>query len=162
MAKKKNTLGIIDFEKKGNVVRFYIGDTSKNYYGDDWDDRPYEHNAGRVYSNFIEHYVDVAFSYDTSVLEAGDDWRYNGNSPFCKNDMRERKVPCLIIVPKENLPYEGCETVFSEELGNDNNIKLFFGDKLEFLEKEDKIIITKPVKTCVNFDSICVGAKNSD
>ena len=28
---------IIDFEKKGNVVRFYVGsDNLENYYGDDF------------------------------------------------------------------------------------------------------------------------------
>ena len=48
-----NTLKIIDFEKKGNVVRFYYGkDSLKEWYGDDWDDRPYEHNAGEVYHRF--------------------------------------------------------------------------------------------------------------
>ena len=69
---------IIDFEVKGNVVRFYLGNktdewgwTNKNYkdrngntpdwlkpndtyYGDDWDDVPYEHNAGLVYDKFVK------------------------------------------------------------------------------------------------------------
>ena len=58
---KETKLGIIDFERKGNVVRFYIGDTNANYHGDDWNDRPYEHNAGTVYDRYIDHYVDIAF-----------------------------------------------------------------------------------------------------
>lgn len=35
---------IIDFERNGNIVRFYLGDVnnSNGYYGDDWDDVPYE------------------------------------------------------------------------------------------------------------------------
>ena len=76
---------IIDFEKKGNVVRFYLGEQTENwgwtnpeykdytgktptwlkpsdrYYGDDWDDKPYEHNAGTVYGEFIKGYKDIAF-----------------------------------------------------------------------------------------------------
>ena len=40
---------IIDFERKGNVVRFYLGKNGEQW-GDDWDDAPYEHNAGKVYT----------------------------------------------------------------------------------------------------------------
>ena len=43
---------IIDFECTGNVVRFYLGkDNEKDYHGDDWNDTPYECNAGTVYSS---------------------------------------------------------------------------------------------------------------
>ena len=45
---------IIDFEKKGNVGRFYLGDATKPYWGDDWYDRPYNTNASRVYDKFIK------------------------------------------------------------------------------------------------------------
>lgn len=38
---------IIDFEKKGNVVRFYLGDATKPYWGDNT-------NASRVYDKFIK------------------------------------------------------------------------------------------------------------
>ena len=76
---------IIDFEKKGNIVRFYLGEKTEDwgwtnpeykdytgetpswlkpkdtYYGDDWDDAPYEHNAGQVYEEFIKGQKDIAF-----------------------------------------------------------------------------------------------------
>ena len=39
---------IVDFKKEGNIVRFYLGETINGIYGDDWDDTPYEHNAGEV------------------------------------------------------------------------------------------------------------------
>ena len=57
---------IIDFERKGNVVRFYLIKVDRNddYYGDDWDDTPYEHNAGSVYDSFVNKIVDVFFPYD--------------------------------------------------------------------------------------------------
>lgn len=54
---------IIDFERKGNLVRFYLGDDDLvEWYGDDWNDTPYEHNAERVY--FADRY---GFSRDEIV-----------------------------------------------------------------------------------------------
>ena len=90
---------IIDFEKKGNLVRFYLGyDNCNDYWGDDWNDAPYEHNAGQVYAEFIKGYKDIAFNFDDLVLEpcCG-----TYNSSWCKYDMVARKVPCIIVVPKE-------------------------------------------------------------
>ena len=37
---------IIGWDRKGNVVRFALGDDNLEYWsGDDWNDSPYEHNA---------------------------------------------------------------------------------------------------------------------
>ena len=34
---------IIDWDRKGNVLRLYLGeDRLEDWWGDDWDDRPYE------------------------------------------------------------------------------------------------------------------------
>ena len=66
---------IIDFEKKGNLVRFWLGtDDCSDYWGDDWDDAPYEHNAGYVYSEYVTGYIDYVFPFETLVLEPCDDW----------------------------------------------------------------------------------------
>lgn len=143
---------IIDFEKKGNVVRFYLGEKtpdwgwtipnyqlngktpdwlkpSDRYYGDDWDDAPYEHNAGQVYDEFIKGYKDIAFDFDDIVLEPSDGC---SNSAWCKDDMVARKVPCIIVVPKEVVvETQGsfyCDD-FNYWLGNDKVIKYYFGDK---------------------------------
>ena len=35
---------IIDFERKGNLIRLYLGKNGKQW-GDDWVDFPYEHNG---------------------------------------------------------------------------------------------------------------------
>ena len=41
---------IIDYEIRGSCVRFYLGkDDDTDYHGDDWNDRPYDCNAGTVY-----------------------------------------------------------------------------------------------------------------
>ena len=91
---------IIGWERKGNVVRFALGkDGLDDWSGDDWNDEPYEHNASSMPLWGTEKYVDIAFGYDVSVLEAEDDWHYNGNSPFCMDDFKDRKAPILVIDP---------------------------------------------------------------
>ena len=141
---------IIDFEKKGNVVRFYLGEKTEDwgwtrsdytingktpdwlkpsdtYYGDDWDDRPYEHNAGQVYEEFIKGYKDIAFDFDDLVLEpcCG---AYN--SSWCKDDMVARKVPCIIAVPKE-VYKDSWDDGFDIWVGADGIKKYYFGDEME-------------------------------
>ena len=124
---------IIDFEKRGNVIRFYCGkDDCDDYWGDDWNDRPYEHNAERDYSEYIEEYIDVAVDMDYHVMEPADDWRYNNNTPFSKEDMKKRTVPCIIVVPED-------DSYVSEEFNryavSDNVDKIYFGDSIEKLNK---------------------------
>ena len=141
---------IIDFEKKGNVVRFYLGEktedwgwtrsdyaingktpdwlkSSDTYYGDDWDDRPYEYNAGKVYAEFIKGYKDIAFNFDDLVLEpcCG-----TYNSSWCKDDMVARKVPCIIVVPKE-VYKDSWDDSFDIWVGADGIKKYYFGDEAE-------------------------------
>ena len=56
---------IIDWESKGNVIRFILGeDNDIAYWGDDWNDKPFEHNAGSVYSEFVKGYCDISFPFD--------------------------------------------------------------------------------------------------
>lgn len=143
---------IIDIERKGNVVRFYLGEKtddwgwtkpdytdytgktpdwlkpSDTYYGDDWDDAPYQHNAGEVYDEFVKGHVDTAFPFDALVLEPGDDeWGTNYHS-ICKNDLVDRKYPALIVVTPEKVTsqWDG----YWECIGRDDVIKYYFGDDL--------------------------------
>ena len=119
---------IVDFETKGNVIRFYLGaDDCFDYWGDDWDDRPYEHNAGEVYDRFVVGYADVYVDMNLTVYTPEDDWNYRGNSPFCKEDFKNRKAPCVIISRSDNWLGE----CYSEKLGDDSTIKFYFEDKME-------------------------------
>jgi hypothetical protein len=121
---------IIDFERKGNIVRFYLGEDSlTEWYGDDWDDVPYEHNAGRVYDEFISSYKDIAFPFDFTVLEPKNDYHFNGNSPWSKKDMIARKVPCIIVAPKDDEFW--ADESFILYVANDNVQRFYFGDKME-------------------------------
>lgn len=136
---------IIDFEKKGNVVRFYFGEDSLNeWWGDDWDDVPYEHNAGTVYLKYVCACCDVAFPYDWLVIEPRDGSYYN--SPFSKEDMIKRRCPCIIAVSPDL--FEGLfpDETYASWVGcnKDGVYKIYFGDTS--LPGNFKIIETKNIE----------------
>lgn len=120
---------IIDFKKKGNVVRFYLGaDDLEDWWGDDWDDATYEYNAGTVYDEFVKGYRDIVFDFDDLVIEPCEG---TNNSEWCKDDMRERKVPCIIVVPKEIADTDWYGQDFKHCVGHAGVRKYYFGDKME-------------------------------
>lgn len=119
---------IIDIEKKGNVVRFYLGENGKQW-GDDWDDAPYEHNAERVYGEYIKATKDVAFPFDYLVFEPCDGV---SNSGYSKQDMIKRKVPCVVVVPYELYKEDYfLSDTFDRWVAVDGVIKYYFGDEME-------------------------------
>ena len=127
---------IIDFDKKGNIVRFYLGeDNLKTWWGDDWDDRPYEHNAGLVYDKFVSSYIDIVFPFDWEIYEPGDDWNYNGNSPYCKEDFINRQAPCILAIPPE-IARDNWDVQYSKYVGDNRCYKFYFGDTISVKEYE--------------------------
>ena len=119
---------IIDFAKKGNVVRFFLGeDGLEEWWGDDWDDAPYDLNAGEVYDEYVSGHRDIAFPFDDMVLEPCEG---SMNCGYCKEDMRKRLVPCVIVVPKR-IYEDSWYTDFSHWAGADGVKRFFFGDKME-------------------------------
>jgi hypothetical protein len=126
---------IIDFEKKGNVVRSYLGaDDLKDWYGDDWDDAPYDCNAGSVYEQFVSGHRDIAFPFDSLVIEPCEGVT---NCEWCKDDMRERKVPCIIVVPKEKADDSWHGQEFAHWVGVDGIQRYYFGDRMEEQHGQD-------------------------
>lgn len=120
---------IIDFERKGNVIRFYLGaDELESWHGDDWDDMPYEHNAGRVYDEFVAGHRDMKVPFDYTVLEPRDGQL---NSRWCKLDMIARLVPCIIIVPDKLEKQYYYSADFNDYVGAADVKRIYFGDKLE-------------------------------
>lgn len=120
---------IIDFRKKGNVVRFFLGtDDLTEWYGDDWDDAPYDCNAGEVYDRFISGHRDVVFPFDSMVLEPCDG---DINCGWRKEDMVKRHVPCIIVVPPEIGNESLWEDDFAHWVGADGVQRFYFGDKME-------------------------------
>ena len=99
---------IIDFVLYGNGFGLYLGaDDCEDYWGDDWDDAPYEHNAGEVYQRYRQGYVEFTFPLCNGYF----------NSPFSKEDMKNRKVPCLTI-------------------STEPEIKIYFGDNIDEISKQ--------------------------
>lgn len=91
---------VIDFEKKGNLVRFYLGqDDDSDYWGDDWDDSPYECNAGSVYNRYIFGYADILYPFDYSVKEPCEGWNHGMSYEVSKEDMKEGACPCIVTGP---------------------------------------------------------------
>lgn len=120
---------IVDFERKGNLVRFYLGeDDLEEFYGDDWDDYPYDSNAGKVYGEFIKGHVDIVFPFDYFVLEPSNDW--NGND-VSKEDMAKRRVPCIIAVPPEVHGDSFYEDSFLRWVGAKGIRKFYFNDNMD-------------------------------
>lgn len=122
---------ILDFDKKGNIVRFFLGDKEDDYWGDDWDDMPYEYNAGEVYDRYVKDHVDIVFPFDALVLEPRDG-NWDGNSDYCKEDMKNRRVPCIIVVPISML--NGDDFLWRDNfkywMGSDKVRKIYFEDNI--------------------------------
>lgn len=119
---------IIDFDKKGNQVKFYLGDNNcTDYWGDDWNDRPYEHNAGTVYDEYIKTTKVLTFDFDDLVIQPSDG---TINSAYSKEDMKNRIIPCIIVISKDLFkPYE----YYTEEFE-------FWNDSNNITEEEQKYI----------------------
>lgn len=131
---------IVDIEVKGNTIRCYCTDDKEKIvgsWGDDWNDRPYEHNAETVYEEYYDYYVDLFFPFDYSVLTPADDWHYSGNSPYCKEDFKNRYAPAAIVCD-DKVAEGDWDISYSKYLGADNGhvLKLFYGDNLfKFMNK---------------------------
>lgn len=99
--RKKNITKIIDWETKGNVIRFYLGDEdNQDYWGDDWDDASFLYNAGLVYGNYIRGIAEIYVPFSCVVHNPSDD-----KQVITKKDFKEMKYPCLIVTDKYNVLY---------------------------------------------------------
>lgn len=117
---------IIDFERKGNVVRFHLGkDSATDYDGEGWEKYPYD-RAERVDEKHITGSADIAFPFDAMVLEPG-----CGEEccSYSKEDMKAGIVPCIIVVPP-NVANGSSRTQFSYWANGRGVLKFYFGDKM--------------------------------
>lgn len=117
---------IIDFEKKGNLLRLYLGeDDVDDYGGDDWNDYPYEHNAGTVYDRYVAATADFVMDFDGGFCEPADDWHFEGNSTFCKDDFKKGRAPCIMVAPPKVMEdYWSLE--YTKVLGNKNALAIYY------------------------------------
>jgi len=123
---------ICDWETKGNVVRLYLcaADIYDDIWGDDWNDAPYEHNAGRVYDEYITHIVDLCFSWNVDILEAENDWTYHGNSPYSKEMFKNRLAPIFIAywLDENEWSWDKCYSRFQGADNSHKVLKFYMGD----------------------------------
>lgn len=92
-------LKVIDWEEKGNLIRLYLGAPDNiEYWGDDWDDSPYEHNAGNVYERNIVGFIDIVigFGYDPVTPAT-----HALNSCYSKKDFKDG-IPFMAVVPSDD------------------------------------------------------------
>ena len=119
---------LIDFEKKGNVVRLYFGKNGEQT-GDDWDDAPYEHNAGIVYYDYVKSIYDMYIPFDIDVVEQANE--YYPNSPYCKNDLINRELGITINNSTRDKSYPTQSLSAKHYI-----IPIFFGDTLEYIKSK--------------------------
>lgn len=107
---KKKLYKIIDWScAYGNIIILYLGRANLlNWCGDDWDDAPYEHNAGSVYEYYYDRTVQLivnpkkysiieACELRTSKYDAGTSESLN--SDISKDDIKDGKSPMFILCP---------------------------------------------------------------
>lgn len=113
---------IIGWERKQNLISFALGKDELEYWGgDDWSNKPYEHNADTVPLFGIEDFVIIHFDDSVSVIEAKDDVKFKGNSPYSMDDFVIRKVPFLVI------DVNGKHKQFTEALYDNSTFKIYMG-----------------------------------
>lgn len=115
---------IIDCYKKGNVVRFYLGN-DPSYWGDDWEKISYECHCGTVYDQYILGYKDVVFPFEYSVLEPADG--LHSESYYSREDFKKGKVPCIIAINNDSSWETGN---FHRALGYKDAKRYYFGDEM--------------------------------
>lgn len=74
---------------EGNFA--YFTSNLEKQWGDDWNDVPYEHNAGKPYENETEIQI-VAFKCESLLTPAE---RYYQNSPVSVEEINSGKIPWL-------------------------------------------------------------------
>ena len=85
-----------------------------------------------MYSEYVSGTKDVAFPFDSLVLEPSSEWN-RANVYFSKEDMKDRRVPCIIVVPAEVRGESWLER-FTDWVGADGVKKIYFGDPVEVLD----------------------------
>lgn len=109
-------------------VRFYLGKNDlKEWRGDDWNDIPYEHNAKKVYEEFIMGTIDLVLYQESLIFEPREG---HLNSPYSKDDFVSRKFPCIVIIRSRDIKEfsKNGHNVFSDVLRYENAVKIYLGD----------------------------------
>lgn len=127
-------LRLVDFFKpegfNDRIILYFGSGELEDYGGDRWNITPYEDIAGQV-TNQVEMKIHYIFS-NYAAFQPVNNWS--------KNDLKNRKTPCLIIVPKDVFTDDfgfDIDTTPAHErpwplydlcLGHESIVKIYYGD----------------------------------
>ena len=120
---------IIDFDIKGNLVHFFLGKNGTQP-GADWEHDEYNEYAEPLRDEYIQATVDVFAPFGDVILEPAD-VPYGQRCLYSKQDMIERKVPCIMIVPCDVYDEYYCKYEFDTYSDNPKVKKYYFGDTIK-------------------------------
>lgn len=79
-----------------------------------------------MYDRYVIGIAYAVMAWAGGVTEPADDWHYDGNSPFCKEDFKKGKAPCLLLIPPgEADDWWGTEE-YTRYIGNKNVVKVYY------------------------------------
>lgn len=90
---------IIDINQKGNLLTLKLG-RNGNQWGDDWNDAPYNSNAGDVYDEYVRQTVDVVYNSAYTVV-AYHEFNNFTNVSLSMLDFVNRQQPLFYIVKSD-------------------------------------------------------------
>jgi hypothetical protein len=134
---KKEDLKLIDLDRTESGFRAFFGKKDcDDYWGDDWNDKPYEHNAGEVYDRYVERTVDFNIPFGCKAYMPCDG---EYNSPWSKEDFKNMATPILIVVPKsiaDKEMYSWSNDDYKSWVGTKGVVRFYLEDsKEEVVEK---------------------------
>lgn len=125
---------IIDFERRGNLVRFYLGnDDDEGFWGEDWDERPYDKQLNnKVYESHIAGHRDIVFPFSAIVCEPCDGHTVSRRS---KRDMKGRRCACVAVMFEEMFDDDEYTWLYDNDFdmiaSDERSLKFYFGDAME-------------------------------
>ena len=134
----EKNLKICWIKNKGNYIRFYFT-TQDDYWGDDWNDAPWEDNAGDVYSEFVEYFVDVIVPFNYKVTHTLNDLYDPYQSNVAIADLVDNNAPFIYVTadcyePKiyEKIKKSFCHFSFNESIDS-------FWEKVKYFRVIDEV-----------------------
>lgn len=118
------------YSEMRSIIYLWFGDEGvTDYGGDDWDDAPYEHNAGHVSDEYVHDIVRIALPLGLTGVEPADGYE---NSPFCKDDLKSGIAPCVVIVPSSIADLDAAwgNNLYPVCLGSREALRIYHGDDL--------------------------------
>lgn len=96
----------------------YFTSNWKEQWGDDWNDRPYEHNAGEPYRHYYEHGVELNIPLKECYFEIPMYFELpcdgHLNSPYSVQDINNNAMPWLRIGYGDEKTYIFAGTTYTE------------------------------------------------